>query len=219
MNWHPLGTIWHPLEGPGIYIYMCILISSFIHWPHHSQDDFFSPRLQLSISALSPWLFGRFGIRSFKRSHRWSLGRQDAVLWLSWLMGSCWAACYELKYKKPINTTNQINKWCSLTFITVTFLCYVRWKWMCIFFTSLTICCLLPGERELGDEFSGAVQRRLSAPYHLKAKGWIFHGWQLLLDSKLGNNGVKIWNPITAPLQTALTPIHLFWENASISLL
>lgn len=45
-----------------------------------------------------------------------------------------------------------------------------------LFFTSLTICCLLPGERELGDEFSGAVQRRLSAPYHLKAKGWIFHG-------------------------------------------
>ena len=127
---------------------MCIFISSFIHWPHHSQDDFFSPRLQLSISALSPWLFERFGIRSFKRSHRWSLGRQDAVLWLS-LMGSCWAACYELKYKKPTNTTNQTNKWCSLTFITVTFLCYVRW--MCIFLHLwlFAVCCLEKGNLEM----------------------------------------------------------------------
>ena len=26
VNWHPFGTIWHPLEGPGTCIYLCICI-------------------------------------------------------------------------------------------------------------------------------------------------------------------------------------------------
>ena len=31
VNWHPLGTIWHPLVGPGIYMYTCIFLEP--NWP------------------------------------------------------------------------------------------------------------------------------------------------------------------------------------------
>ena len=33
VNWHPLGTIWHPLEGPGMYINISIFRMNILQPP------------------------------------------------------------------------------------------------------------------------------------------------------------------------------------------